>query len=178
MSAAEALFQKQGYSATTVEQIADRAGVGTRTFFRYFPSKEAVVFPQYEVRIERFRERLDDGAEDAGFERVRSAIRDVAREYLFMRNEALFQRRMIRSSPSLTAYETVIDREWEDAIVKALTETDGHSQLRARVIAAATMGAVRAAVDEWCDTGATGDLMALGERAFDLLDTGLGGSGT
>lgn len=38
------LFRAQGYSATTVEQIAEAAEISPSTFFRYFPSKEDVVF--------------------------------------------------------------------------------------------------------------------------------------
>lgn len=37
------LFQKQGYSATTVEQIAEAADISQTTFFRYFPTKEDTV---------------------------------------------------------------------------------------------------------------------------------------
>ena len=37
------LFREQGYSATTIEQIADAAEVSPATFFRYFPTKEDVV---------------------------------------------------------------------------------------------------------------------------------------
>src|SRR5215470_9181781 len=37
------LFREQGYEATTVEQIAEAAEVSHSTFFRYFPTKEAVV---------------------------------------------------------------------------------------------------------------------------------------
>ncbi|NKY86472.1 TetR family transcriptional regulator [Nocardia veterana] len=37
------LFQRQGYSATTIEQIAEAADVSPSTFFRYFPSKEQLV---------------------------------------------------------------------------------------------------------------------------------------
>jgi AcrR family transcriptional regulator len=37
------LFREQGYSATTIEQIADAAEVSPSTFFRYFPTKEDVV---------------------------------------------------------------------------------------------------------------------------------------
>jgi len=42
-AAALALFERQGYQATTVDQIAAMADVSQSTFFRYFPTKEDVV---------------------------------------------------------------------------------------------------------------------------------------
>jgi AcrR family transcriptional regulator len=42
--AALELFLAQGYDATTTEQVADKAGVSTRTFFRYFDAKDEVLF--------------------------------------------------------------------------------------------------------------------------------------
>src|SRR5258707_8839557 len=44
MSAAIELFDEQGYEATTVAEIADRAGLTKRTFFRYFSDKREVLF--------------------------------------------------------------------------------------------------------------------------------------
>src|SRR3954452_20352532 len=49
--AARELFASQGYDRTTVDAIAERAGVARRTFFRYFRSKDDVIFPDHE-RIE------------------------------------------------------------------------------------------------------------------------------
>src|SRR5271155_3313178 len=44
MSAAIELFDQQGYEATTVAEIAERAGLTKRTFFRYFSDKREVLF--------------------------------------------------------------------------------------------------------------------------------------
>ncbi|KND33817.1 TetR family transcriptional regulator, partial [Streptomyces acidiscabies] len=48
VAAAFRLFLERGYEQTTVDDIVALAGVGRRSFFRYFPSKEDVVFPDHE----------------------------------------------------------------------------------------------------------------------------------
>ncbi|WP_281290367.1 TetR/AcrR family transcriptional regulator [Pseudonocardia cypriaca] len=49
------LFRTRGYEETTVDDIAAAAGVGRRTFFRYFPSKEDAISPDHEVGLARSR---------------------------------------------------------------------------------------------------------------------------
>jgi AcrR family transcriptional regulator len=51
------LFRERGYEATTVEQIAEAAEVSPSTFFRYFPTKEAVVMYDVldQILIEAFQ---------------------------------------------------------------------------------------------------------------------------
>jgi AcrR family transcriptional regulator len=56
IEAAKALIDEQGYPHTTIDQIAERADVAPRTFFRHFASKEAVLFADFE---ESRREMLD-----------------------------------------------------------------------------------------------------------------------
>jgi TetR/AcrR family transcriptional regulator, regulator of mycofactocin system len=48
IDAARELFDEQGYNETTIDQIADRADIAPRTFFRYFPAKEALAFAEFE----------------------------------------------------------------------------------------------------------------------------------
>ena len=44
IDAALELFARDGFDATHADRVAERAGVSPRTFFRYFPTKESVVF--------------------------------------------------------------------------------------------------------------------------------------
>ncbi len=52
------LFDEQGYENTTVDQIAERAGVGRTTYFRNFPSKEDVIFPDHAAILDAISGRL------------------------------------------------------------------------------------------------------------------------
>ena len=52
-------FDRDGFEATTVEAIAAEAGVSARTFYRYFGTKEEVVFHEVPASIERLGELLD-----------------------------------------------------------------------------------------------------------------------
>lgn len=52
------LFQRQGYAATTIDQIARAAEVGRRTVFRHFPTKEAILVDHLALRREVALQRL------------------------------------------------------------------------------------------------------------------------
>src|SRR3954466_14967676 len=55
VAAALELFATQGFEATSVEQIAQAAGVSRSTFFRQFGGKEDVVFADHEVLLDELR---------------------------------------------------------------------------------------------------------------------------
>jgi AcrR family transcriptional regulator len=97
------LFAKQGYHATTVEQIADAAEVSPSTFFRYFPTKEDVVlYDQFDPQlIEAF---LAQPAELSAVAAVRRAMQFVFEHAPAAETALEFQRHeLARSVPELRA---------------------------------------------------------------------------
>lgn len=66
LRAAIELFAEQGFEQTTVGEIADRAGVTERTFFRYFADKREVLFDGSHTMERTAYEAILDAPDDAG----------------------------------------------------------------------------------------------------------------
>src|SRR5690606_38171814 len=108
---------ERGFDATTVDDVAARAGVSRRTFFRYFPSKESAFFADQRRRLEAFDARTDAlCARRGAWDAVRTALLDVATSYTVDPAVALAWRRVMRSSPTLVAADLALDATWEDHI--------------------------------------------------------------
>ena len=100
------LFLEKGYEGTTVEEIAQKAELTQRTFFRYFADKREVLFYKTEefeaVVVDEVRQ---EKAADP-LERVVRAFEAVASGYFDSRAEAVRRRRLvIQSSPELQERE-------------------------------------------------------------------------
>jgi AcrR family transcriptional regulator len=176
LDAAYALFRERGFAATTMDDIADRAGLSRRTAFRYFASKDELVFPQRDARLAMLRAELEGGrGEPRAFDAVRRACLAVARDYARDRERMLAQWRVVQSEPALIGRELQLDRAFEDAIEAAFVAEGGtaRARRRARVRAAAIVGAVRATLREWLEGGASADLVRLGRETFGELERGL-----
>ena len=86
--AAVDLFAEQGYDATTVAQIAERAGVTKSTFFRYFPDKHELLMAGQQTLSRLLAEGIADAPESAtpleavaaGLERASNAMGPMNRE--------------------------------------------------------------------------------------------------
>lgn len=175
---ANRLFLEGGFERITVDRIAEAAGVSQRTFFRYFPSKEDVVFSKHPKRIARFRQLLAEQRQGRSPGRaLRAALEAFALEYQRAREELLREWRVVTSSPLLIARDVEQDLEFETAIAELLA--DGHpagagTARRARILAGALFGAVRATMQEWYSDGCRRDLVELGRESFQLVDGLLG----
>lgn len=174
VQAARALFRARGFEATTVDEIAAAAGVSRRTFFRYFSSKDAVVFPHAEERLRRFQELLAPAGRERPFATLRRACRAMAEHFAAHRDELLWQHAQIERSASLAAFERDLDRRWEEVLAAALRRRSGKSVPRSAALAGAAMGALRALLREWYAGRGQGDLVALVDEVLDLLAPAFG----
>lgn len=77
-----ALFDERGYEQTTVDDIAERAGLGRTTFFRHYRSKEDVIFPDHDRLLDLIRDRLATSSHSTALVAVSDAVRLVLLHYL------------------------------------------------------------------------------------------------
>jgi len=76
------LFDERGYEQTTVDDITERAGLGRTTFFRYYRSKEDVIFPDHDRLLGLVRDRLLTSGQHTALAAVADAVRLVLLHYL------------------------------------------------------------------------------------------------
>ncbi|MET8982411.1 TetR family transcriptional regulator [Streptomyces sp. NPDC004539] len=178
VAAAFRLFLERGYEQTTVDDIVALAGVGRRSFFRYFPSKEDVVFPDHERCLADMTAFL--AAEDPGREPVRrvcDAARLVLRMYAENPSFSVQRYRLTKRVPGLRAYELSVVWRYERALAEYLRarfagRPDGI--LRADVIAAAVVAAHNNALRSWLRSDGTGDANAMVDHALTYVQSTYG----
>jgi AcrR family transcriptional regulator len=169
------LFAEQGFDHTTVEAIAEACDVSPRTFFRYFSSKEDVLFAAGD---ERLRQLLDAIASrtsgEAPLRSMREAALSLVPEYTSDRAQLITRKRIIAETPSLRSRGLERQLGWEDAVTDALGQRitgAGPATIELRLVASVTTATLRAALHTWLEAG--GDLATLIDDAFDRLSRGL-----
>lgn len=179
IAAAYALFATRGYAATTMEDVAQTAGLSRRTAFRYFASKEDLVFPEREERLAMLGALLEPREGERAFETVRRACIALARHFQDDAGRMLAQWRLMQAEPALLGRDVQLDRAFEELLEQAFArgEKSPKGRRRARVRASAVVGAVRATLREWLEGGASADLVRLGRETFAELEQGFGGEG-
>lgn len=170
IAAAFQLFLERGYEQTTIDDIVALAGVGRRSFFRYFPSKEDVVFPDHEQCLADMTAFLKDSADtDDPVLRVCDAARLVLRMYAENPTFSVQRYRLTKKVPGLRTYELSVVWRYERTLAEYLRERfsarrDG--TLRADVVAAAVVAAHNHALRAWLRANGQGDAEAEADRAL------------
>jgi len=170
VDAALALFSEQGFTETTVDAIAERADVGRRTFFRYFPAKESVLFHDIEAQIQATLDSLAARPEDEPpFEALVTVLRESAGRF-----SADVDRRMLLAKVAhecdnlLVHHRAVIMRRLEEEITAEIARRAGvpADDLATAAAVAAVLAAYGAAVRRWILQGANESLQPLVETAL------------
>jgi AcrR family transcriptional regulator len=176
VAAAFQLFLERGYEQTTVDEIVALAGVGRRSFFRYFPSKEDVVFPDHERCLAEMNDFLGDGNgegadgdTDDPVARVCDAARVVLRMYAENPTFSVQRYRLTKKVPGLRTYELSVVWRYERALAEYLRgrfagRRDG--TLRADVIAAAVVAAHNNGLRSWLRSAGQSDATAEVDHAL------------
>lgn len=159
------LFAERGFERTTIDDVAAAAGIGRRTFFRYFASKNDIPWGDFPAQLDRMRARLAAARDDVPLmEAVRQALLDFNR---VPDTELPWHRRRMRlilGVPALQAHSTLRYADWRQALAEFVGRRLGEpvDALAPQAIAHATLGVAIAAYEQWLrdDTG-DADLLAL-----------------
>jgi AcrR family transcriptional regulator len=176
--AALRLFAEQGYERTTVEEIADAADVAVRTFFRYFSSKQHVLFGDVATdRVSRLRIEL---AARPRTEHPIDSIRVVSDHLDFEDPEEqaqiLARLDLMRTQPSMTGRYLELVNAMRLTMVEFVAErtgTDPRRDMYPLLVAGASAAAWDTSLSLWANSGGKLSLGELRRTAFAALSAGL-----
>jgi len=139
LKCADTLFGKRGFAATTLEDIAGKAGVHKQTVLRYFGSKEEIALAFRQVALHNFKKGLLDPARQINVlqywrDFIEASATEVAR-----RGDLLRYSRLVDSDPALTAASLKIQIQYEEVLAAELSREAGkdpEGDLYARLLAA------------------------------------------
>jgi AcrR family transcriptional regulator len=145
VDAAMGLFAERGYHATTIADIATAADVARRTFFAYFPSKEAVVFHNVDRDLDGLASALRDRLPgETAFDALRRWIDAKFDEWTAEGEEALLRKRLCREDDGLANFERGTMARIHELLLEAIADDLDQPQdaLRPRLVAAAAVAAL------------------------------------
>jgi AcrR family transcriptional regulator len=174
--AALASFARKGFANVTVTELAREAGVTERTFFRHFPSKEAVLFQDFETQVEWLSEALAQRpASEALIEAVLASIASFPDDLEVVRQAASARAELI-TADRIAGHLRVVQSSFADVItdfIKGRYSDTPDIDLVAEVAGATIAAALVVAVEHWGRNGCTGDLGEITAAALNLVRSGL-----
>ena len=182
--AAFGLFERHGVDATTIEDIAEAAGVSARTFFRYFTSKEAAVL---EVLCD-FHRALDEALKEnagkkasplavlrRGYGRVLATYGDGTSRSA---QRLLRLRRLLPDNPTLRAVLLEHEARTREQLCREFARREGVEldvDFRVRLEVELAGAACRVALDTWAGriaAGKSADCLTIYEQIFEAMKRG------
>ena len=158
------LFQQQGYEHTSIQDIADAVMMSSRTFFRYFASKEEVLLGPMRTILSdglRFLQRV--APTESPHAALRATFVYLASQYQQQRASFLIRYQVAMQTPSIASIYLYALMETEPALCDALCShlEAATNRNTIRFLVGIYMTALRVALEEWLEQEAQGDLVSL-----------------
>ena len=166
-----ALFEEQGFQNTSAVQIAERARVTTRTFFRYFPDKQAILFVDAERLSAALVQKILDATDVA--EPLRAVVQALGGfDWLGLGSRESQRRRdaMIASNSDLLERELIKQQQMADGFSGALQQR-GVDPDSAELAARVGIEVFRTAYRQWLAAEDDPELATMIEAAMSVLAT-------
>ncbi|MCV7103268.1 TetR/AcrR family transcriptional regulator [Mycobacterium palustre] len=169
-------FASDGFGNVTVQQLAREAGVTERTFFRHFPTKEAVLFQDYDTRVEWLADALARRPPtESLFEAVLASVQSYPHDIEVVRQAALARAELI-TGEQIAGHLRVVQSSFAAVItdfVRRRHPDVENIDLGANVAGATLAAALVVAVETWGRNGCADDLGAITASCLDLVRAGL-----
>ncbi|GBQ28126.1 TetR family transcriptional regulator [Gluconacetobacter azotocaptans] len=166
------LLSDKGFDETTVDEIAEVAGISRRTLFRYFPTKADIVTAWAQHMTDVLTTSVHQcPANFTPQDIIRSALEAVIPRIAATREETFSFVYLIERTPSLLPVSLRKYAQWEDSLAEALMlrlPASPDRKLAARVAARSGIAAFRTAVDEWIRLNGRRDLATLLRKVMRL----------
>jgi len=170
--AAWQLFTERGFDATTVQDIAELANVAPRTFFRYFPSKEAVLYPEIDELIADLSAAFDARpADEPALVSLVAAMDSLSTE-MFERRERSFQRFDMLKRTSQGTTSAFVTGRVADAVadmVRRRSADDVDVEIQARLAAGVLSLVLSLSLEQWAERGGATSIEDEATGCFDTL---------
>ena len=153
-AAAIGLLARQGYDATSVDDLADAAGMSRSTFFRKFGSKEDVVFADHERILRQVTDHLAETIQEP-LAAVEDAALLVFNHHLRNQETSRARYELMQAVPALRDRELVTSYRYERAFVQHLLDRlpdIEHREYKAVSFAAAAVAVHNAFLRGWLRT--------------------------
>jgi len=173
VQAAYELYLERGFDDVTVAEIAERAGLTKRTFFRYFDDKREVLFsgaPAFEAGV--VAAVVDAPADVAPIDAVVAALVAAGSGITAMGEDARRRQRLIDTSTDLQEREMIKMAALAAAVADALVRR-GSPEATAGLTAQAGVAVFRTAFERWVDRDGAVEFAPLVHQALDELRTAL-----
>jgi AcrR family transcriptional regulator len=153
-AAALALFAEHGYDATTVAQIADRAGLTKSTFFRHFADKREVLFGGQDMLVESFTAAIAAAPSAATTaDCLAAALAAAAPAFIPERHDLAPQRRIVIAANSELQERELLKRARLAAAVAAALQARGTDEVTAQLAAQLGVLAFSTSYARWAAPG-------------------------